>query len=91
MVQQRCRLSYVIADKDVEVLEDRTLMGHELVSHVLAKGSVFKTGLPRQAVLEPFREYCATTFRPERGVFPRIPVAFLRMLRGFQRATSERR
>ena len=32
------QLSYIIADKRVEVLADRTLMGHENYPMVLAKG-----------------------------------------------------
>ena len=32
-------LSYLIADKNVEVLEGRTLMGHSSYPIVLAKGS----------------------------------------------------
>jgi glucose-1-phosphate adenylyltransferase len=39
-VRKNARLSCVIADKDVEVLEGRTLMGHRSYPLVLAKGSV---------------------------------------------------
>ena len=39
-VRKGASLAYVIADKDVEVLQDRTLMGHATYPIVLAKGSV---------------------------------------------------
>ena len=39
-VRRNVNLSYVIADKDVEVLADRTLMGHATYPLVLAKASV---------------------------------------------------
>lgn len=39
-VRRNANLSYVIADKDVEVLADRTLMGHATYPLVLAKASV---------------------------------------------------
>ena len=38
-VRRNAQLSYVIADKDVEVLADRTLMGHASYPIVLSKGS----------------------------------------------------
>ncbi|WP_295581665.1 glucose-1-phosphate adenylyltransferase subunit GlgD [uncultured Oscillibacter sp.] len=38
-VRRNARLSYVISDKDVEILEDRTLMGHATYPIVLSKGS----------------------------------------------------
>lgn len=40
VVRRNAQLSYIIADKDVEVLQDRTLMGHATYPIVLAKGSV---------------------------------------------------
>ena len=40
VVHRNAEVSYLIADKDVEVLEDRTLMGHSSYPIVLAKGSV---------------------------------------------------
>lgn len=39
VVRRNARLSYVITDKNVEVLADRTLMGHATYPIVLAKGS----------------------------------------------------
>ena len=39
VVRQNAQLSYIITDKDVEVLEGRTLMGHATYPVVLAKGS----------------------------------------------------
>ena len=39
-VRRGANLSYVIADKDVEILADRTLMGHATYPLVLAKSSV---------------------------------------------------
>ena len=39
IVRKDAQLSYIIADKDVEVLEGRTLMGHATYPIVLAKGS----------------------------------------------------
>ncbi len=39
-VRRGAELAYIIADKDVEVLPDRTLMGHSSYPIVLAKGSV---------------------------------------------------
>jgi len=39
-VRHNARLSCIIADKNVEVLPDRTLMGHSTYPIVLAKGSV---------------------------------------------------
>lgn len=39
IVRKDARLSYIIADKDVEVLSGRTLMGHATYPIVLAKGS----------------------------------------------------
>lgn len=39
-VRKGASLAYVIADKDVEVLQDRTLMGHATYPIVLSKGSV---------------------------------------------------
>ena len=38
-VRRDAQLSYIIADKDVEVLSNRTLMGHATYPIVLAKGS----------------------------------------------------
>ncbi len=38
-VRRDAQLSYIIADKDVEILADRTLMGHATYPIVLAKGS----------------------------------------------------
>ncbi|MEG1593703.1 MAG: glucose-1-phosphate adenylyltransferase subunit GlgD [Oscillibacter sp.] len=38
-IRRNAILSYIIADKDVEVLPDRTLMGHSNYPIVLAKGS----------------------------------------------------
>ena len=38
-VHKGAQLAYVIADKDVEILEGRTLMGHATYPIVLAKGS----------------------------------------------------
>ena len=40
VVRRGARLSCIIADKDVEILPDRTLMGHKNYPIVLAKGSV---------------------------------------------------
>lgn len=40
VVRRNAQLAYIIADKDVEVLADRTLMGHATYPIVLAKGSV---------------------------------------------------
>ena len=40
VVRKNAQLSYIIADKDVEVLADRTLMGHATYPIVLAKGSI---------------------------------------------------
>ncbi len=40
IVRRGAQLSYIIADKDVEVLEGRTLMGHATYPIVLAKGSI---------------------------------------------------
>ena len=40
VVRKKAQLSYIIADKDVEVLADRTLMGHATYPIVLAKGSI---------------------------------------------------
>jgi glucose-1-phosphate adenylyltransferase len=40
VVHRNAQLSYAIADKDVEILEGRTLMGHSTYPLVLAKGSV---------------------------------------------------
>ena len=40
IVRRNAQLSYIIADKDVEVLADRTLMGHATYPIVLAKGSI---------------------------------------------------
>ena len=40
IVRRNAQLSYIIADKDVEILADRTLMGHATYPIVLAKGSV---------------------------------------------------
>ena len=40
VVRKNAQLSYVIADKNVEVLADRTLMGHATYPLVLSKGSV---------------------------------------------------
>ena len=39
VVHRNASLSYLIADKNVEVLPDRTLMGHASYPIVLAKGS----------------------------------------------------
>ena len=39
VVRRDAQLSYIIADKDVEVLANRTLMGHATYPIVLAKGS----------------------------------------------------
>ena len=39
IVRKDAQLSYIIADKDVEVLQGRTLMGHATYPIVLAKGS----------------------------------------------------
>lgn len=39
IVRRNAQLSYIIADKDVEILPDRTLMGHATYPIVLAKGS----------------------------------------------------
>ena len=39
VVRRDAQLSYIIADKDVEVLSNRTLMGHATYPIVLAKGS----------------------------------------------------
>ena len=38
-VRENARISHVITDKDVEILADRTLMGHATYPIVLAKGS----------------------------------------------------
>ena len=40
VVRKNARLSCIIADKNVEILPDRTLMGHTTYPIVLAKGSV---------------------------------------------------
>ena len=40
IVRRNAQLSYIIADKAVEVLADRTLMGHATYPIVLAKGSI---------------------------------------------------
>ena len=40
IIRRNAQLAYIIADKDVEVLADRTLMGHATYPIVLAKGSV---------------------------------------------------
>ena len=40
IVRRNAQLSYMIADKDVEILVDRTLMGHATYPIVLAKGSI---------------------------------------------------
>ena len=40
IVRRNAQLSYIIADKDVEGLADRTLMGHATYPIVLAKGSI---------------------------------------------------
>ena len=40
IVRRNAQLSYIIADKDVEILADRTLMGHATYPIVLAKGSI---------------------------------------------------
>ena len=40
VVRKNAQLSYVIADKNVEVFADRTLMGHATYPLVLSKGSV---------------------------------------------------
>jgi glucose-1-phosphate adenylyltransferase len=40
VVRRSAELAYIIADKDVEVLADRTLMGHSSYPIVLAKGSI---------------------------------------------------
>ena len=39
VVRRNAQLSYVITDKKVEILPDRTLMGHSTYPIVLAKGS----------------------------------------------------
>ena len=39
-IRRNASVSYLIADKNVEVLEDRTLMGHSSYPIVLSKGSV---------------------------------------------------
>ena len=39
IVRANAQLAYIIADKDVEILPDRTLMGHATYPIVLAKGS----------------------------------------------------
>ena len=39
-MRRNAQRSYIIADKDVEVLADRTLMGHATYPIVLAKGSI---------------------------------------------------
>ena len=39
VIHSNAHLAYIIADKDVEVLEGRTLMGHATYPIVLAKGS----------------------------------------------------
>ena len=39
VVRRNAQLSYIISDKNVEVLPDRTLMGHATYPIVLAKGS----------------------------------------------------
>ena len=40
VIRRNAELAYIIADKNVEVLPDRTLMGHSSYPIVLAKGSV---------------------------------------------------
>ena len=40
IVRRNAQLSYIIADKDVEILADRTLMGHASYPIVVAKGSI---------------------------------------------------
>ena len=40
VVRENAQVSYVIADKDVEILADRTLVGHATYPLVLSKGSV---------------------------------------------------
>jgi len=40
VVRRGARLSCIIADKNVEVLPDRTLMGHQHYPIVIAKGSI---------------------------------------------------
>lgn len=40
VIHRNAELAYIIADKNVEVLPDRTLMGHSSYPIVLAKGSV---------------------------------------------------
>ena len=39
VVRRNAQLSYIITDKHVEILPDRTLMGHATYPIVLAKGS----------------------------------------------------
>ena len=39
LIRKNARLTYIITDKDVEILEGRTLMGHATYPIVLAKGS----------------------------------------------------
>jgi hypothetical protein len=43
VIRRYAELAYIIADKNVEVLPDRTLMGHSSYPIVLAKGSVVYT------------------------------------------------
>ena len=38
-MRKDARLSYIIADKNVEIMAGRTLMGHATYPIVLAKGS----------------------------------------------------
>ena len=40
VVRRNAQLSYIIADKEVEILADRSLMGHATYPIVLAKGSI---------------------------------------------------
>ena len=40
VVRRGAKLSCIITDKEVEVLPDRTLMGHQTYPIVVAKGSV---------------------------------------------------
>ena len=39
IIRKDAQLSYIIADKNVEILPGRTLMGHATYPIVLAKGS----------------------------------------------------
>ena len=39
LIRKNAQLTYIITDKDVEILEGRTLMGHATYPIVLAKGS----------------------------------------------------